>query len=64
MNVNQICCDDHFSKYTNTKSSCCIPETNIMLHVNYISIKTYFVNKIKIIKQYFKNMSKITNACN
>ena len=24
--------------YTNIESLCCIPETNIMLHVNYTSI--------------------------
>ena len=35
MNVNQIYCDDHFAKYTNTKS-CCIPETNIILSQLYL----------------------------
>ena len=32
-------CGVHFAKYTNIKSLCCIPETNIISYVNYISIK-------------------------
>ena len=39
MGVNQIYCDNHFAICTSTKSLCCIPETNIMLYVNYISKK-------------------------
>ena len=39
MDVNQICCSVNFTIYTNTESLCCIPEINIILHVNYISIK-------------------------
>ena len=31
--------DDHFTVYTNTDSMCCTPESNIMLDVNYSSIK-------------------------
>ena len=38
MNVNQIYCDDHFAKHTNTKSPCCIPETNTMLSQLYLKI--------------------------
>ena len=30
---------DHFTTYTNVESLCCIPETNIKLYVNYITIK-------------------------
>ena len=30
---------DHFTIYTNIKSLCCTPKTNIMLYVNFISIK-------------------------
>ena len=31
VNHNQTYCGDHFAIYTNTESSCCTPETNIML---------------------------------
>ena len=34
MDVNQACWGDHFAIYTIIKSLCCIPETNIILHVN------------------------------
>ena len=30
-------CGDHFAIYTNIESVCYIPETNIMLYINYIS---------------------------
>ena len=33
-------CGDKFAIYTNSESLCCTPETNIMLHVHYISMKT------------------------
>ena len=33
---------DGFTIYTNAKSSCCTPETNAKLDVNYISKKTFF----------------------
>ena len=39
MDVNQTYCGDHFTIYINIKSLYCIPETNIILYVNYISIK-------------------------
>ena len=35
--VNQKYCGDHFTMYTNIES-CCTPETNIILYVNYTSI--------------------------
>ena len=35
---NQTYCGD-FTRYTNTEALCCTTETNIMLYVNYISIK-------------------------
>ena len=35
---------DHFAIYTNIKLSCCTPETNMKLYVNYISI-----NKVNFI---------------
>ena len=38
MDVNETYCGDHFAIYTNIKSLCCTPETNIMLYVNYTSI--------------------------
>ena len=38
--INQIYCGDHFTMYTNIKSLCCTPGTNIMLCVSYSSVKT------------------------
>ena len=38
MDVNYTYCHDHFAMHINIKS-CCISETNIMLYVNYTSIK-------------------------
>ena len=32
-------CDYQFTIYINIESLCCIPESNIMLYLNYISIK-------------------------
>ena len=37
--VNQTYGGDHFSIYTKTDSSCCTPETNIMLYINCTSIQ-------------------------
>ena len=34
-------CSDHFPIHRNIKSLCCTPHTNIMLYVNYISIKIF-----------------------
>lgn len=39
MDVNQTHSGDHFAMYTNIESLYCIPETDIMLYVNCISIK-------------------------
>ena len=39
--VNQSYSGDDFAIYTNIDESlCCIPETHIILYVNYTSIKT------------------------
>lgn len=38
MGVNMTYCGDYFTIFTNTESLCCAPDTNIMLHVNYISV--------------------------
>ena len=38
MHVNYIYGSDGFAMYTHIESLCCIPETNIMLYVSYISI--------------------------
>ena len=35
-------CSGHFAIYTYIESLCYTPETNIMLYVNYISIKNNF----------------------
>ena len=37
IDVNDTYCGDHFAIYINIESLCCIPETNIMLYVNYTS---------------------------
>ena len=34
IDVNQTYCGDYFTIYTNIESSCCTPETNIILYVN------------------------------
>lgn len=39
MDVDYIYCGHHFATYTNVKSLCCTAETNVMLCVNYASIK-------------------------
>ena len=39
IDTNQTHCDDNFAIYTDIESLCCTPETNIMLNVNYTSIK-------------------------
>ena len=36
MNVNQTYSGNCFTIYTNIEPLCCTPETNIMLHVDYI----------------------------
>ena len=36
--VNLAYCGGHFTMYTNVKSLRCMPETNIMLYVNYNSV--------------------------
>ena len=37
--VNWTYCGDHFNIYTNIESLCRTAETNLMLYVNFISIK-------------------------
>lgn len=37
--VNEAYCGDHFTVYMNIESLCYTPKANIMLHVNYTSIK-------------------------
>ena len=46
VDVNQIYCGGQFAIYTNTESLCCMPETNIILYVSYISIKISSGEKI------------------
>ena len=36
-------CGDHFVMYLIVRSLCCTPETNLILYINYISIKNIFV---------------------
>ena len=37
--VNQTYCNDRFTIYTNIKPLCCIPETDIMIYINYNSVQ-------------------------
>lgn len=39
MDVNQTYYDDNYTGYTNIQSLCYTNETNIMLYLNFISIK-------------------------
>lgn len=41
---NRIYCDDHFTCITNIKL-CCIPEKNIILCINYTSVKFLILKK-------------------
>lgn len=41
--VIKIYCADHFVVYTNMESLGCVPETDIMLYINYISIKKEYI---------------------
>ena len=43
----QIYHGDHFIMYLNVESQCCIPETNITLYVNQISIKKKKTHPLK-----------------
>ena len=45
MDIYQTYCGDHCAIHTNIKSLCGIPETIIILHINYISIKKRDINK-------------------
>ena len=51
----QTCCDDHFIMYLIVRSLCCTPETNIILYINYTSIKRMFNNANKTL--YEKEIS-------
>ena len=44
MKYNQTQCGDNFTIYTNIKSSCCTPETN-MLCINYTLILKIYMKK-------------------
>lgn len=50
MDVNLICCGDNFTMYTNSESLYCVPETDIMLYVSYISIFKYYVVRLVLFK--------------
>ena len=45
MNISQTYHSDHFVIYTNIKSLYSTPETNIMLYVNYTSMKNLEMKK-------------------
>ena len=44
IDVNETFCGDHFAIPTYIESSCCSPETNITLYINYM-----FNNFLKIV---------------
>lgn len=44
---NQTYCSGHCALYTNSQSLCCTSETNIVLPVNYFSIKPWFLEEEK-----------------
>ena len=48
-------CDYQFIIYINIESLCCIPESNIMLYLNYISIK-------KVVDKWHKKLSGTVNC--
>ena len=53
----QIYCGDHFITYANIRSLFSTPETNIILHINYISV--FKKKKIQGIKNIqYKNLKK------
>lgn len=45
--TNQTYHGDHFAIYTNIKPLCCMPETNIMLHINHTSVNEYIMGQIQ-----------------
>lgn len=68
-NGNQTYCVDHFIKHTNIKSLCySTTETNIMLYVNYTSIKKkkkqihnfYRVSGSILVKNFFHSQASHT----
>ena len=42
-------CDDHFIMYKNIKSLYCIPETNIIVYVNYNSICFFSCRALQLV---------------
>lgn len=48
MDGNQTYYGDRSAMYTNTKPWCCAPETHIMLHINYTSMKIVLNVQIKL----------------
>ena len=55
--VNWTYCGDHFNIYTNIESLCCTPETNVMLYVNFTSIKKYNrENHLNIVNEFSESL--------
>ena len=47
LNGDYSYCDEPWILYTIVKSICCTTEINIMIHINYISVKNRHFLKIK-----------------
>ena len=55
--VNWTYCADHFNMYSNIESLSCTPETNIMLYVNFTSIKkTHRQNDLNIVNEFSESL--------
>lgn len=57
-------CGDHLVMYTDIKSWCCTPETNIILHVNYTSILKMNLKKKKETKASTEQHKESDDAVN
>lgn len=58
MNANQTYCDDPFTVYTNNKSLCCGPETNVICQL-FLDVKIKNIHLIHL--QYLKKETNSTN---
>ena len=55
--VNGTYCGDHFNIYSNIESLRCTPETDIMLYVNFTSIKKHNKqNHLNIVNEFSESL--------
>ena len=50
--VARLNCGDHFIMWKNVESLCCTPEANIILEVNYTSVKYVKLRYLYCYKMY------------